>query len=83
MKKITLLAVAFIAISFASCKKDRTCTCTTTTTPPVGSAFTSSTEYTIKKVKKKDAVNGLCRSYTKQTTAPVSGTKTDETCELK
>jgi len=32
MKKITLLAIAFIAISFASCKKDRTCSCTTTTT---------------------------------------------------
>jgi hypothetical protein len=27
MKKITLLAVAFVAISFASCKKDRVCTC--------------------------------------------------------
>lgn len=30
MKKITVLAVAALAISFASCKKDRTCTCTTT-----------------------------------------------------
>lgn len=30
MKKITLLAVAALAISFASCKKDRTCTCTVT-----------------------------------------------------
>lgn len=30
MKKITLLAIAFVAISFASCKKDYTCTCTTT-----------------------------------------------------
>ena len=28
MKKITLLAVAFVAISFASCKKTHTCTCT-------------------------------------------------------
>lgn len=30
MKKLTLLAVAFVAVSFASCKKDYTCTCTTT-----------------------------------------------------
>ena len=30
MKKLTLLAVAALAISFASCKKDYTCKCTTT-----------------------------------------------------
>jgi hypothetical protein len=37
MKKITLTAVAFIAITFASCKKDYTCTCTSTgsSTPSV------------------------------------------------
>ena len=28
MKKITLIAVAFVAISFASCKRTHTCTCT-------------------------------------------------------
>ena len=28
MKKITLIAVALIAVSFASCKKAKTCTCT-------------------------------------------------------
>ncbi len=35
MKKITLLAIAFVAVSFASCKKDYTCSCTTAgaTTP--------------------------------------------------
>ncbi len=27
MKKMTLLAIAFVAISVASCKKDYTCTC--------------------------------------------------------
>ena len=27
MKKITLFAVTFVAISFASCKKNYTCTC--------------------------------------------------------
>ncbi len=28
MKKITIIAVAALAVSFASCKKARTCTCT-------------------------------------------------------
>ena len=28
MKKITLLAIAFIAVSLASCSKAKTCTCT-------------------------------------------------------
>lgn len=32
MKKITLIAFAFGALSLASCKKARTCTCTGTTT---------------------------------------------------
>ncbi len=30
MKKITLIAIAFVAVSFASCKKDYTCTCSYT-----------------------------------------------------
>lgn len=32
MKKITILAFVAMAISFVSCKKDRTCTCTITQT---------------------------------------------------
>ncbi len=28
MKKLTLLSIALVALSFASCKKDYTCTCT-------------------------------------------------------
>jgi hypothetical protein len=27
MKKLTILSIAFVALSFASCKKDWTCTC--------------------------------------------------------
>jgi hypothetical protein len=30
MKKLSILAVAALAFSFASCKKDYVCTCTTT-----------------------------------------------------
>jgi len=83
MKKITLLAFAFIAISFASCKKDRTCTCTTTNTPPTGSTTSFTQETTVKKAKKSDALRGKCRSFTTQETAPVARTKTDVVCELK
>ncbi len=50
MKKITLLAVAFVAISFASCKKDYTCTCSYTS-----GTSTASSNVTYTKVKKKDA----------------------------
>jgi hypothetical protein len=41
MKKITLLAAAFVAITFASCKKDRTCACTTSTVDSGTDYFTS------------------------------------------
>jgi len=32
MKKLSILSIAFVAISFASCKKDYTCTCSTSVT---------------------------------------------------
>jgi hypothetical protein len=53
MKKISLLSIAFIAISFASCKKDRTCNCTVTDNSP-GS---TSSEYKVvyKKITKSNA----------------------------
>ncbi len=51
MKKITLLAVAFVAISFASCKKKYTCVC--------GTLEVESTA----KMKKKDAKT-WCESNT-------------------
>jgi len=83
MKKITLLAVACVAISLASCKKDRTCTCTSTQTPVSGASITSTDEITVKKVTKGQAKDGVCSGYSYQTTAPVSGTKFETTCELK
>lgn len=82
MKKILLIA-AVAGLAMASCKKDRTCTCTKTQTPPSGSAITSSYEVTVEKATKGQAKDGKCRSYSNQTTAPVSGTKTEVNCELK
>ena len=53
MKKITLLSIALIAISVASCKKDRTCSCTETD----NSVGATTTEYKVvyKKVTKGSA----------------------------
>ena len=50
MKKITLLAAVVIAASFASCKKNYTCTCTGTS-QGVSGTYT----YDLGKIKKKDA----------------------------
>lgn len=82
MKK-TLLIVAIAGLAMASCKKDRTCTCTETWTPTSGSATTTTEEVTMKKAKKGAALDSQCRGYVSQTTAPVSGTKYERTCELK
>ncbi|MCU0359658.1 MAG: hypothetical protein MUF75_02895 [Bacteroidia bacterium] len=62
MKKITLLALLAFGLSFASCKKDRTCTCTeTSTTTITGGAFPGTyptsqvTTTTLKEVNGKSA----------------------------
>ncbi len=75
MKKITLLAVAFIAISFASCKKDRVCTCKS------GGVEVKKVTYT--KAKKGDA-RAACLSYKSDSVNPFTGatTTTEVTCEL-
>ncbi len=79
MKKIILLLAVVSAFSFASCKKDHTCTCTYVTNPG-GSTWTDVTTYT--KAKKGDAMSHC-----------LNGTMTDEyfgqtytttrTCTLK
>lgn len=76
MKKLTLLAVAFVAVSFASCKKDYTCTCT----------YTGSTTPQITKIigVSKKAATANCVSGTRTSTnaAGVTGTAQVATCEL-
>jgi len=78
MKKITLFTATLVAITFASCKKDRVCTCTTTPTSGVVTTY----ETTYYKVKKKDARLFCIGSQTNQT-APISNTGSKTTCELK
>lgn len=81
MKK-TLFIVAIASLAFASCRKDRTCTCTDTSDSP---GFTSSTEVrTIKEMKKADAKK-WCQSYTSKATAPVASPLANDygmNCEL-
>ena len=78
MKKITLLTFALIAITFASCKKDRVCTCT------LDSGSVSSTTYFDS--RKNDAVF-YCASGNTQTkytnTNGVDTTYDRTTCELE
>ena len=77
MKKITLLAAAFVAITFASCKKDRVCTCT--------EKDGTVTETTYFESRKKDA-RLYCtggNTQTKTTSSGVSFTDDRITCELK
>jgi hypothetical protein len=75
MKKITILAVAALAISFASCKKDRTCECKTTST--ITGTTTGST--TIKDTKKK--AKEECDKLDSST--EVFGEKVTVECEIK
>ncbi len=68
MKKITLLAVAALAISFASCKKDRICTCTSTSGNPSVTTTSTSTLTKVKKSTAKDACQKTTWSYTSGST---------------
>ena len=78
MKKITLLSFALITITFASCKKDRVCTCTR------DSGSVNSTTYFDS--RKKDAVF-YCASGNTQTkytnTNGVTYTGDRTTCVLE
>ena len=72
MKKITILAVAALAISFASCKKARTCTCTYTET---GSSTTDTRVTTYTKISKKAAM-ASCNDGTSYDSASASFVET-------
>ena len=93
MKKITLLAVACVAISLASCKKDRTCTCVNTTTQPdyYGPGISTETDVTVYMESRKGDARLYCMSskydydYTDFSVTPsVKKTATmTQNCELK
>jgi len=75
MKKISIIAIAALALGFASCKKDYTCKCTNTPTGGTASVNT----YVLKGVSKGTAKT-LCHDTEDKNSA---GTVTStETCEL-
>ena len=79
MKKIILLAIAFVAISFASCKKDRVCTCETTSASGTDKSVT-----TMYKVTKKEARANCIGNQTVYTSTSGQSTTGDKTtCTLK
>ena len=63
MKKITLIAAAFIAVSFASCSKAKTCTCTKTITNGNGTTTTTTDVKSFDKMSSGDA-NAACPKST-------------------
>lgn len=75
MKKISLFAIALLAISFASCKKDRTCTCTYTQGSGTG------TTVTVIAKSSKSAAQANCVSGTR-TGSQAGSTARVETCTL-
>ena len=80
MKKITILSIAFIAISIASCsKKDRMCTCTELDNTPgaVPSEFT----IVYKNTTSKNATSA-CMSLV-VTPTDIPPVTTTRTCTLK
>jgi uncharacterized lipoprotein YehR (DUF1307 family) len=79
MKKITLLFAAILVISFASCKKDRICTCTYTNID----GTTEKEKTTYYKAKKKDVRKNCIGGQTEYTSS--TGVVTiygKSTCEL-
>ena len=77
MKKITLLAATLVAITFASCKKDRTCTCTQTDafTAPSGSGTDVGSSKTVIAKASKGTARANCLS-SKVTYSYNDGTET-------
>ena len=83
MKKITLIAAAFIAVSFASCSKAKTCTCSTSQTYN-GTAYgnTATSVTSMDAVSSGDA-NVVCPKTDTQTQTNSGGTYVQtRTCTL-
>jgi hypothetical protein len=79
MKKVLLFVAVVTAASFASCKKDRVCTCTSTTTPGGGASTTSVVTYT--EAKKGDA-RAACLSSTQTDVFGGTSYTTTRDCSL-
>lgn len=72
MKKITLLAIAAVAFSFASCKKDYTCTCTYTST---GSSVSWTSTTILKDASGKSAKANCANLDMKDASGNITGSR--------
>lgn len=77
MKKVLLFVAVVVAVSFASCKKDRVCSCTSVDSYTGGGSDSYSYVTTYTEAKKGDA-RAACLS---STSTYVGGTNTT-TCSL-
>jgi len=86
MKKITLLAVVALAVTFTACKKDRTCECTQTDTNSNGTTSVTTTDpvmtIEVKKVSKGDA-KYMCQKMESSYTYSTTTNSTINDCKLK
>ncbi len=79
MKKVVLLSSLAIAMFFASCVKDRTCSCETVTTS--GGSNVTTTDDVIIKDKTLRKANSDCKE--KESSGDVLGVKWDTNCRIK
>ena len=83
MKKGLLFVAVVSAFSFASCKKDHTCTCTSVTTPSGGGSATTTVSTTIYNDAKKGDARAKCLNHTYDGSYGSITYQTVVTCELK
>lgn len=84
MKKISLIAIAIVAFSMASCKKDHVCECTTTHTDESGDVTTNPMDNTTYREVKKSDAKSLCQKASVVQVDEDGGTSTTVyDCKLK
>lgn len=82
MKKLIIPILAVAALSFASCRKDRTCTCNETVSV-AGQSTTGTSKNTVSKANKRVAKNVTgCYSYKQSETVNSVAVETTRECEL-
>ena len=82
MKKVILFVAVVSAFSFASCKKDRVCTCTSVITSG-GQTFTGDPNITTYSDSKKKAAMSHCLNSTSTGTDGGVTYTVVQTCDLK
>ncbi len=78
------MAIAIVAFSISSCKKDYVCECTTTVTDPSGDVSTNPVDNRTYRDSKKHDAKSHCQKSTFVEVGPSGGTQTTvRDCKLK